>query len=248
LFSDDVPGFNLAAPYTPEQIIGLVRDQPLVAKPGTEFHYSNAGYDILGYIIEKVSGEPYAQFVRDNIFRPLGMANTGLGQDGVTVPNLAVGYTDALHLPAPTFDLTTAYASAGLYSTVGDLNIWDQALTTERLVPTKVLNLMFTVYSPPHASVGYGYEWEIISVSPSHRVAFHDGSYPGVSTINEVFLDDGLNIIVLSNESADDVDAIAGHLAAMALQGNGLPRASRLRTLSALSRSAGSRRQHRHSS
>jgi len=211
LFSNDVPGFEPQTPYTPEQVIALVRDLPLESVPGTEFNYSNTGYVILGYIIAKVSREPYGTFLGDNVFRPLGMTNSGVSQDALTVPNLAIGYTDLRDIRAPVWDETTAYSAAGAYSTVGDLNIWDQSLETQKLVSQKSLDAMFSVYYPPQASVGYGYGWYIVNL-PGHRIMWHDGEYPGVRTVNMWFPDDGVSIIVLSNETEDDFGDIVDHV------------------------------------
>lgn len=78
----------------PQQLIARFRDKPLDFAPGTAWRYSNSGYVLLGYLIERVSGEPYARFLHDNIFAPLGMKDTGYDSSTVKIPEAehAIGY------------------------------------------------------------------------------------------------------------------------------------------------------------
>jgi CubicO group peptidase (beta-lactamase class C family) len=218
LFDDSV-GYDQAKYYSPDQIIGLVRDQPLLFKPGTESHYSTIGYILLGLVIEKASGEPYEMFLRDHIFQPVGMTNTGLAQEGVAVPNLAVGY-DGIS-PVLLFDPATLFAGGSLYSTVGDLYLWDQALATEKLASKKSLGAIFTPSAPlplpfPGLS-GYGYGWAIGTIA-NHSVILHGGHMPGVSTINGFFPDDRVTIIILSNDDQADMEATFWYVAKVVFQ------------------------------
>ena len=78
---------------TPEKLVALFRDKPLEFQPGEKWNYSNSGYVLLGYLIEKISGEPYAKFVQENIFAPLGMKDSGFDSNKTIIPHRAYGYS-----------------------------------------------------------------------------------------------------------------------------------------------------------
>src|SRR4029077_12313943 len=107
----------------------LFVNEPLAFTPGEKFQYSNAGYMTLGAIIERVSGQDYYSYVKDKIFAPAGMSNTGFYEPGKTVPNLAIGYTqmgedgkktEQIRENTDTLEIRGGPAGGG-YSTVGDL-------------------------------------------------------------------------------------------------------------------------------
>jgi CubicO group peptidase (beta-lactamase class C family) len=210
-FRDSIVGFYPWKYWTPEQMITFVHDMPLLFKPGTDWHYSNINYIALGLIVQKVSGVSYATFLHDHIFLPLGMTNSGLAQEGETVSNLASGYDGYSRVDSSMFDPTWSFAAGDLYSTVGDLYLWDQALTTEKLVSKRSLDMMFTPsFTFPDTS-GYGYGW-LIGTMAGHRVIWHDGGMPGVSTLNVIFPDDGVTLIILTNNSQTSMDVISTYI------------------------------------
>jgi len=133
-------------------------------QPGEKWSYSNSGYILLGYIIEKVSGQSYEDFLQQYIFTPLSLHDTGYDHNS---NNLAVGYTDQYSdLPADYIDMSIPYAAGALYSTVQDLYRWELALSTEQLVPRAYLDEMFTPQAsmpdlPDFVGWSYGYGWEI---------------------------------------------------------------------------------------
>ena len=110
---------------------------------------------MLGYIIERVTGEPYALFLRRTNFTPLQMRNTGYDQNRSTLPGTATGYQDWQYVPSAEIvkvqyiDMSWPFAAGGLYSTVEDLYRWTQALSTPVLVSQQSLDAMFT----PHISI-----------------------------------------------------------------------------------------------
>jgi CubicO group peptidase (beta-lactamase class C family) len=127
---------------TPLQIIAQFRDLPLDFTPGEKYAFSNSGYILLGNIIEKVSGQSYAAFLQQNIFDPLQMKNSGYYSDQQTGQDHAIGYKNAT-TPFQYVDKSINYSSSGLYSTVGDLLLWDQALYTDKLLPASLQDEMF---------------------------------------------------------------------------------------------------------
>jgi CubicO group peptidase (beta-lactamase class C family) len=198
---------------TPEQIIKLTQDVPLEFEPGSKFSYDNTGYVILGYIIEKVSGERYADYVQHHIFDPLGMKSSGYDVSETIIPNRAAGYsrdkttfTNTLYL-----SMTEPFSAGSLYSTVDDLLIWDQALYAAKPLSPTSMQAMFTDYGH-----GYGFGWFIDSQF-GHQHIFHDGGINGFVSRFDRYPMDKLTIVVLSNEGAAPVGRIADDLAAIYL-------------------------------
>jgi CubicO group peptidase (beta-lactamase class C family) len=103
-------------PITPEKLVALFRDKPLDFQPGTKWSYSNSGYVLLGYLIEKISGESYAKFVERNIFKPLGMRDSGYDSNSAIIPDRAQGYTP-VHgglVNAGYVNMTVPFSAGGL--------------------------------------------------------------------------------------------------------------------------------------
>lgn len=210
-------------PATPEELVARFKDLPLEFTPGSRFKYSNSGYTLLGYIIERVSGESYAAFLQQNIFTPLKMYNTGYDTTYPALPQHATGYYQGYIKPAP-YDPTVLYAAGALYSTVEDLNIWDQALMMHKLVSQQALDAMFTphIACPPpgpggclqHADLGYGYGW-FIAAEPQGRLIYHVGHIDGFFTYNGFYPKSNLVVVVLSNLETTNVLRTGLALAAM---------------------------------
>jgi CubicO group peptidase (beta-lactamase class C family) len=200
------PDWNsfMGKPMTPADIIALFIDKPLDFQPGVEWKYSNSGYILLGRIIEQVSGMTYEAFLKENILGPLNMTNTGYfdNPDG-----LAVGYKNTTGvLPATFEDMSSLYSAGGLSSTVGDLYIWDQALTTDKLIPKGLRTGMLTAYAttpPDTGGSGYGYGCFIGEIA-GHRVIYHIGRIEGFTSLNLFYPDDKVYVIVLSNKWLTD--------------------------------------------
>ena len=205
-----------ANPSTPAQTIARFRDKPLDFQPGTKWDYSNSNYIVLGSIIEQASGKTYEQFVQENIFAPLQMINSGYEHDKSL---LAVGYASA-HAVAEPIDMSIPFAAGGLYSTVEDLYRWDQALYTEKLLPQKLLDVMFTGFAaiPDSGGMSYGYGW-VIGDQFNHHVVNHNGGIEGfVSSINR-FPADKIVIILLSNQQDINPNEMSSQLARIVFGG-----------------------------
>jgi CubicO group peptidase (beta-lactamase class C family) len=206
-----------ATPSAPLQTIARFRDMPLDFQPGEQGRYSNSGYVVLGYIIERASGQSYETFLQQNIFEPVHMENTGYDrEDG----SLAVGYTGfhARWEKPDDFDMTLPFAAGGLYSTVEDLYRWDQALYTEQLMSQESLHMMFT----PHAmlsnlGISYGYGWFVREVN-NRLVLSHSGGIEGFATEMRRYPDDKVTIIILSNRDTTDVIAVGNQIARVVLR------------------------------
>jgi CubicO group peptidase (beta-lactamase class C family) len=184
--------------------------------PGSEFSYCNVCYQILGYIVEKVSGEPYCTFLQRTIFDPLQMKRTGCDQPYLSLPDHAVGYA-SWRVQDVSIGLDAApqwsfLCGAGLVSsTVEDLYRWDQALSSHTLISQRTIDEAFTPYaSSQYTGSSYGYGW-FIAKAPiaGHHLVWHDGRVDGFRTYNGLYLDDGITIIFLSNLSTLDELALA---------------------------------------
>lgn len=180
----------------------LFEPLPLDFAPGERYSYSNSGYCLLGMIIERVSGMPYHEFVRQRIFAPLGMDSSGYLDDVTLIPHQAeryvMGDTGAAVHPHRV-NHTLVYAAGALYSTIEDMARWDAALREARLLDRATLKRMErpTPLNDGRAA-GYGLGWGL-STFRGRRVVHHAGGVPGYSSFMGRFVDDDLTIIILSN-------------------------------------------------
>jgi CubicO group peptidase (beta-lactamase class C family) len=194
---------------TPLETIARVRNLPLEFAPGERFAYNNSGYVLLGLVIERASGKPYAEFLRENVFEPLGMTNTGYDTPGLVVKRHATGYLllGEGFVVAPYINMSVPYAAGGLYSTVDDLYKWDQALYTEKLLSKKSLEAAFTPAKNGYAyGFGIGEQYGLKTIS-------HGGGIEGFSTFIRRFPDQKATVIVLSNVQNTNSEQVAGKLA-----------------------------------
>lgn len=212
----NIPGFFDAASrvdLTPEQIIALTRDKPLEFEPGSRFNYDNTGYVLLGYVIDKVSGQAYGAYLDDHIFKPLGLAHTGYDVSAEILPRRAAGYSvqGGKAANAPYLSMTLPYAAGALHSTVDDLLAWELALQGGKVIEPASLKAMFTDYG---AKYGFG---QAIGSLGSHRLWSHGGGINGFATLLSRYPDDDLTVIVLSNIQEAPVGKIRAELAALYL-------------------------------
>jgi CubicO group peptidase (beta-lactamase class C family) len=192
---------------------------PLAFIPGREFSYCNICYQILGYVVEQASGEPYSVFLQQAIFHPLQMRDTGFDPNYYSLPDHANGYArwqvKSVSLGwsvAPQWSFL--FGSGLLYSTVEDLYRWDQALYTHTLISQQSLDEAFNPYiASQYAGSSYGYGWFIAKApAPGHRLIWHDGRVDGFRTYIGRYPDDRVTIIVLSNLATVDELALASSL------------------------------------
>lgn len=182
-------------PHTLEQLIERFKDRPLDFNPGEKHAYSNSNYILLTYIIEKTSGKKYAEFLKEHIFDPLNMKDSGCDDYRRILKNRAAGYSlinDEL-ANASYIDMSFPAGAGALYSTVEDLYRWDQALYTGKLVSKESLDKMFTPFKDNY---GYGLG---IETSPHGKVISHSGGIDGFHTVFRRYVDHNACVIVLSN-------------------------------------------------
>ena len=180
-------------------------------EPGTKFHYSNSGYFILGAILEAVSGKSYEELLRERIFEPLEMKNSGYAHSEAILPHRASGYERSpggFH-NARFYDMSIPFAAGALYSTVGDLLLWDQALYGEQLLPVKFRDLLFK----PNLE-NYGYGWGILvpaagSPYAGESIPMHGGAIFGFQSVIVRIIEHHELIVLLDNSDSPKLLDIA---------------------------------------
>jgi CubicO group peptidase (beta-lactamase class C family) len=205
------PDFELmmALPTSQATMLERLKSRPLEFAPGEKFNSSNSGYYLLGIIVERVSGKSYADFVRENIFVPLGMEHTDY-DDRRIVKNRASGYsiindklTNALYVDPSVF-----FSAGAVYSTTEDLLRYDNALYTDKLVSRRAVEEINAF----GRAAGYG---EKVTQFFNHPlIRYFDGYYGFQSHVTR-FPDDRMVIIILTNRGFGKQDKYVRDIAAM---------------------------------
>ena len=211
-----IPNFTSFSDYpklepfstTPEELVARFRDKPLDFQPGERWSYSNSGYVLLGYLIEKISGESYAHFLQDNIFTPLGMVDSGYDSNSTVIQNRASGYTPNNEgiVNAGYIDMTIPLSAGGLYSTTEDLLRWEQGLFGGKLLSPASLKKMTAPFKNDYG-LGLG-----ISSANGHEEIAHGGGIEGFNTMLAYYPDDKLTVVVLANVNGAAPQEIAANL------------------------------------
>ena len=201
-----------ATATTPEKLVLRFRDKPLEFQPGEKMNYSNSGYVLLGYLIEKISGQTYSEFVQENIFKPLGMQDSGYDSNSAIIPHRASGYSPADKGLKNTgyIDMTIPFSAGGLYSTTEDLARWEQGLYGGKLLSAASLTKMTTPFKNDYA---FGL---IIHKVDGHQVIEHGGGIEGFNTSLAYYPEDKLAVIVLGNVNGTAPQQIAQDLGTLA--------------------------------
>jgi CubicO group peptidase (beta-lactamase class C family) len=208
------PDYAASEPFaTPvEKIVARFRDKPLEFAPGEKMSYSNSGYVLLGYLIERITGGSYATFVQDNIFTPLGMKDSGYDSNSAVILRRASGYA-----PSPTgpvnagfIHMSIPHAAGALYSTTEDLLKWQQALHGARVVSAASLQKMTTPFKGDYA---FGL---VVRTVNGRKMIVHGGGIEGFNTSMSYFPDEKLTIVVLSNLNGPTADELGSKLEVLA--------------------------------
>ena len=208
---------NLRKDFTHSELLALVEKEPLEFTPGTQWGYSNTGYFLLGLVIEKASGKPYATFMTERIFQPLGMTATRINDLHAIVPNRATGYsrTPEGFVNGEYTSPTQPYAAGAIISTVTDLAKWDIALTNGKFLKADTWKAAWT---PAKLTDGktteYGMGWQL-DERKGHKRVYHGGGIPGFLSFVLRLPNDKLSVIVLTNSDASDPSEIADRIAAV---------------------------------
>lgn len=195
----------------PDEVLALVRDQPLHSIPGSKYAYVNTNYVALGLVIEKATGKPYAEVVETRFLRPLGMSHSGYFDYTRIVPSLVPGYfrddgrLQNMFYIAPSM----VYAAGNLYSSIDDLLRWDRALHD-----TDALGLDPALRKEMFRNQGFGYGLgAFVDTVDGETAVGHGGTLPGYQLGYARFLRLPLTVLVMTNVSPTDVDKMAFDLA-----------------------------------
>jgi len=180
--------------------------------PGSKYEYSNAGYIVLGHLIERITGQDYHSYVKENIFIPVDMKNTDCYDVQYPIPNLAIGYTKSRsesggykYKTIEYMKMTKGCPAGGGYSTVGDLIRFGEALFGNKLLNKKYTDLTTTGKVPVDdiwqgGKYCFGFLEQIIN---GHRIIGHSGNFAGIRSTLKVYVDEGISIAILSNFDRD---------------------------------------------
>ncbi len=184
-----------ASAHTWDEEYAFFRDKPLDFEPGTKFSYSNSNYEVLGGILEKVSGKKYGDLLRERIFGPLGMNDSGLDSDDLILPRRAEGY-----MPGPkglsvarSESMSVPFSAGSIYSTTGDLLKWEHGLFEGKLLSADSLKAMTT---PGKGDYGLGVT---IHSEDGVKVVEHGGGIEGFNSNLMYVPDKRICVVVLAN-------------------------------------------------
>jgi CubicO group peptidase (beta-lactamase class C family) len=208
---EDYPVASQLKPVTPQQILDEWATKPLDFDPGTKWQYSNTNYVIAGLIIEKVSGQKLFDFLTEHIFRPLGM-KSAWNSDAKELPSAdAAPYMrNALGLlrPVPNGGEGWMFAAGELAMTAHDVALWDISLMQRTILKSQSYDQMFTeVKLKDGKGTHYGLGVEIMDRDGHHSIE-HSGEVNGFVSDNEVLIDDGVAVAVLTNHMAGGAEEI----------------------------------------
>jgi D-alanyl-D-alanine carboxypeptidase len=217
---------RMQKPISPEQLLAQYAGGKLDFEPGTDWSYSNTGYIVLGRVIEKVSGQPFAQFLTQRILKPLHLEHTAFEPEP-NDPRLAVGYASfALSPPEPCAAEAKGWigAAGGIFSTATDMASWDLALMNGKLLRADSLKMMTTSRKLPHEQDA-GYACGLSIRLQERRVVWrHTGAVSGFNAFNAMVPATKSAVVVLCNKE-EGLGNVPDRLLALLLkQDNNVPK------------------------
>jgi CubicO group peptidase (beta-lactamase class C family) len=188
---------------THEQVLALIKDKPFEFDPGTRWRYDNSAFYLAGMVVERVTKQEYGAYVREHVFKPLGMDTTFLCYARMVVPHLASGYEvdDGALVNAAFVSWKLPFAGGAVCATATDLVKWQAALDSGRVLTPSSLALMRTPTTlSDGTTIDYGLGTRLGSLD-GHRVLGHYGGEGrgGFRPLLESFPDDHLTIVILVN-------------------------------------------------
>jgi CubicO group peptidase (beta-lactamase class C family) len=202
----------------PDSVLAFVVDAPMQFAPGARFAYSNTNYFLLGRVLERVAGQPYADVMRERFFAPLGMRTAGYCPDEPAGPDDARGYDGpGAPRPAAPISMTSPYSAGALCMSVPDFLRWQEALTSGRVLSPATYARMSTGDSlASGARIAYG--WGLVAGTVAgHRVVDHGGDINGFSADQLWLPDDSLRVVVFTNTLGSNPAHLAQNIARAAL-------------------------------
>jgi D-alanyl-D-alanine carboxypeptidase len=196
---------------THEQVLGLFKDKPLNFEPGTSWRYDNSAFYLAGMVVESVTKQEYGEYVREHIFKPLGMNSSSLCDARMVTPHLASGYEvdHGKFVNAALMNWKQPFAAGAVCSTAEDLLKWQAGLDAGRVLTPSSLKLMRTPTTlSDGTTIDYGLGTRLGSLE-GHRAFGHTGSGGGFNSLLESFPDDHLTIVILMNARSGSGPSVA---------------------------------------
>lgn len=217
----DMKGFEekMLLDLEPIELINVFKNQPMEFAPGTKWNYNNSGYFLLGYIIEKISGKTYPQYVEENFFKPFGMTNSLYGSDSKIIKNRASAYSkdSTGFINSQAMSMTLPYAAGSIQSTVEDLFKWHQAIHSYKIVKKESLDKAFTNYKLNDGTeTDYGYGWFLSNIQESPTIE-HGGGINGFLTQSIYLPKEDVFVAVFSNCDCNSPNEVATKIAALTI-------------------------------
>jgi CubicO group peptidase (beta-lactamase class C family) len=195
-------------PYEVKDFVLKFCSGDLEFDPGTTFRYNNSGYFLLGAIVEQLTGKTYAQVLKERVLDPVGLHATGYDLGSPLIEKRAHAYERSLLgvRNAPYLDMSLPYAAGALYSTVEDLYLWDQALYSDKVLPSAAKERMF---KPNLEKYGYGWGIETRPIGPGkadRQTIGHGGGINGFNTLISRVPEDRQLVVLLNNTGGTNLD------------------------------------------
>ena len=190
-----------------DRVVKAALESKLLWAPGARYRYSNAGYSLLGAIVELASGKPYEEYLRESLWKPAGMTRTGYRlQEKGPLAHGVLGDREDWGTPvdqawAPEGPWWNLRANGGVLSTTGDLYKWHKALEGEAILSNEAKRKMFTPHMPEdeEGSSHYGYGWAVSETLRKTRLISHNGGNGIFNADFRRYVDDGVVLIIGSN-------------------------------------------------
>ena len=203
----NIPGYmgssDIKRDVSTNELIEIFDNKPMEFAPGASWNYNNSGYVLLGAIIEKLSGESYADFIKEHITEPLGLKNTHY-EDASLVPNRASGYMEATKdhfVNAPYLSMTQPFSAGSLISTVDDLADWNEALVSGKLISNESYEQMTSGFVLTDGELfPYGFGLRLAQLRGQAMIA-HSGGIHGFSAYGLWYPQEQVYVAVLTNSN-----------------------------------------------
>ena len=203
---------------SPLKFIDFFKNEPMDFEPGEEYRYNNSGYFILGYIIEKVSGVSYEEFINEKIFKKLDMNSSYYGSHTKLIKNRASGYQkNNEYGNAQYISLTLPYAAGSIMSNVDDMLKWQTAISNNVLIKKETIAKAYKNYTLNNGEkINYGYGWSINEISGISTIE-HGGAIPGYLSMGIYVPSKNVYIIAFSNCGCQSPANVATEIAALVI-------------------------------
>ena len=211
----DIPEDSARHFASMEESLQIFAADPLVAKPGTKFNYSTYGYTLLGCVLEGASSQKYVDFVRDNVFKPAGMAQTQADDFFAVIPHRTRWYhkdkSGIVH-NAGVLDSSYKIPGGGLISSADDMAQFEAAILADKLLKRTTRDLMWTMQQPTEGKPSrYALGW-FIAEKFGLRTAGHTGGQQGTDTAFLIAPERRAGVVVLANMDSVSTNLLADEI------------------------------------